>query len=168
MVKITEELKQARPFERIEEAALVTLLRTAEVARHALEAALRPWAISPEQYNVLRILRGAKQTGHPTLEIAQRMISRCPNITRMLDKLIEKGLARRHREDGDQRVVLIRITEKGLALLDHCVNAVRGMQEKLGCLGKRELESLIEHLDCLREHLAVPTVRESLSGGEKP
>jgi DNA-binding MarR family transcriptional regulator len=164
MPKIHEELKQAGPFERTEEAALVTLLRTAEVARHALEAALRPWAVSPEQYNVLRILRGARETGHPTLEIAQRMIARCPNITRMLDKLLAKGLVRRHRDGGDRRVVRIKIAERGLDLLGRCDKAVRGMLDKVGCLRKGEMESLIEGLDRLRERLAVPTVRESLSG----
>lgn len=168
MAKVTDELKQARPFGRADELALVTLLRTAEVARHALEAALRPWGVSPEQYNVLRILRGARDTGHPTLEIAQRMIARCPNITRMLDKLIAKGLVRRERPGGDRRVVLIKITAKGLDLLGRCDGAVRGMLDKLGCLRKGQMEALVEHLDRLREHLAVPTVRESIGRGRRP
>ena len=85
----------------------VTLMRTSDVLHHAVEHALRPWGVSPEQYNVLRILQSAGAEGLPTLEIADRMIARAPNVTRLIDKMIEKGLARRERCGLDRRVVRI-------------------------------------------------------------
>ena len=105
MGKVSDEIKQERPFDRPEREVAVTLLRTGEVLRHAVESVLRPWDVSPEQYNVLRILHGAKEGGHPALEIARRMIARSPNITRMIDKMVAKGLTNRERVDSDRRVV---------------------------------------------------------------
>ncbi len=164
MGKIAGEIGQTKPFGRLEQEVAVTLLRTGDVLRHAIEAALRPRGVSPEQYNVLRILRSARDKGHPTLEIAQRMISRSPNITRMIDKLIAKGLARRERAEDDRRVVRIRITPKGLEVLARADKAAEGVLDKIGCLKDRQMESLVDLLDCVREHLAVRTVREEMAG----
>src|SRR5579863_2804169 len=95
MGKIYDELKQAKRFARPQQEAAVALLRTADVHRARIEAALLPHGISPEQYNALRILRGAPEHRLPTLEIASRMIARAPNITRLIDKLVQKKLVSR-------------------------------------------------------------------------
>src|SRR5690349_17277825 len=101
MARIYDEIKQSKPFRVRGQEAHVSILRTADVLGHAVERAISPFGLSLEQYNVLRILRGAGDSGLPTLEIAARMISRSPNITRLLDKLIDKGLARRARSEED-------------------------------------------------------------------
>src|SRR5262245_37608673 len=121
--KIYGEIRQKRPFARPEHELAVVLLRTGDVLHHSVDRALAPWGLSNEQYNALRILRGAGEAGHPTLEISRRLVSRSPNITRLLDKLIAKGLARRERDAADRRQAVIHITPKGSELLGRCDGA---------------------------------------------
>lgn len=165
MPDIYEDIQQQRRFERPEQEAVVTLLRTADVLRHALDRALAPWRISPEQYNVLRILRGAKEAGHPTLAVAERMISRSPNITRLLDKLVARGLATRRRDAGDRRVATVAITDEGRTLLRHLDGEVGRVLERASCLSTAQIRSLVSMLDLVRQQLAVLTRKEALSLG---
>jgi DNA-binding MarR family transcriptional regulator len=162
--RVSVGIRQTRPFDRPEREVAVTLLRTGDVMRHAVESALRPWGVSPEQYNVLRILRGAGD-GLPTLEIAERMVARSPNITRLIDKMAAKGLAERHAVERDRRVVRISVTERGRSLLADLDQAVEAMLAKLGALQPARLRSLVKLLDAVRERLAVPTAREGLGAG---
>src|SRR5881394_2146497 len=94
-----------------------TLLSTAKKVRTFFEAVCAPFDITGQQYNVLRILRGAEPAGLPTLMIAERMIERTPGITRMVDRLEAKKLVRRDRCESDRRQVLCTITATGLELL---------------------------------------------------
>jgi DNA-binding MarR family transcriptional regulator len=160
MAKIYEDIRQTRPFSRPEREIAVTLIRTADVFQHTLERALAPYASSPEQYNVLRILRGAGERGLPTLEIAARMLSRSPNITRMLDKLVAKQLARRLRSRNDRRVVLITLTPQGIELLQKLDSAVEQALDNFPQLSKPEMQNLVTLLDRIREEFAVKTVKE--------
>src|SRR2546426_8427922 len=144
MAKIYEEIKQAKPFGVHGQEAHVTILRTADVLKHAVERAMAPFGISHEQFNVLRILRGAGESGLPTLEIANRMISRSPNITRLLDKLIAKKLARRIRSRQDRRVVVISITSPGGELVAGLNRVVDEAFEKFPNLTKAEMRTLLE------------------------
>lgn len=164
MARIYSEIKQAKPFGRPEPELGVTLLRTGDVLHHSVDRALAPCGISHEQYNALRILRGAGGEGHPTLEISRRLVSRSPNITRLLDKVIAKGLARRERGTEDRRQALIRITRPGLDLLDRADRAVDAVLAKLRCLAKSEMKLLVDLLDRVREAVAVATVWEGLLG----
>jgi DNA-binding MarR family transcriptional regulator len=97
--------------------AYVALLSTADKLKTLFEALCAPFGITGQQYNVLRILRGAEPEGLPTLTIAQRMIESTPGITRMIDRLELKGLVRREIRPHDRRCVYCRITPKGLDLL---------------------------------------------------
>src|SRR5262249_7591805 len=97
--------------------AYVALLSTADRVRTLFESVCASFEITGQQYNVLRILRGAEPDGLPTLTIAERMIERTPGITRMLDRLEAKGLVGREVRPNDRRCVYCRITEKGLAIL---------------------------------------------------
>jgi DNA-binding MarR family transcriptional regulator len=160
--RISAEIRQKRPFTRPERELAVTLLRTGDVMRHAVESALRPWGVSPEQYNVLRILRGAEEQGLPTLEIAERMVARSPNITRLIDKMAAKGLAERHTVESDRRVVRISVTPRGRGLLMELDEAVESMLAKLGAIEPGRLRALVGLLDVVREKLAVPTAREAM------
>ena len=160
VAKIYEEIKQAKPFAVEGQEATITILRTADILKHAVERSMAPFGISHEQFNVLRILRGAGESGLPTLEIANRMISRSPNVTRLLDKLIAKKLARRIRSRQDRRVVVISITSQGGELLASLNRVVDEAFEKFPTLTKAEMHTLLELLDRIREHLAVKTAKE--------
>lgn len=157
---VTQEIGQERPFDRLEREVAVTLLRTGDVLRHAVESALRPWGVSPEQYNVLRILRGAKGGAYPVLEIARRMVARSPNVTRMIDKMVAKGLAARERAEGDRRVVRISITPEGRRVLAGLDQAVNRLLDRFSFLSGAEMKKLLAQLDAVRERLGVPTARE--------
>src|SRR5918911_4834242 len=98
--------------------AYVALLSTADRVRAFFETVCAPFDITGQQYNVLRILRGAEPDGLPTLTIAERVIERTPGITRMIDRLEAKGLVGREIRPHDRRCVYCRITKKGLKLLE--------------------------------------------------
>src|SRR5271167_661098 len=103
--------------------------------------------VSPNQYNVLRILRGSAE-GLPCGEIASRMITRDPDITRLLDRLEKRGLISRCRETKDRRMVMARITTEGLKLLAHLDNPVEeAHRNQLGHMGKERLRALAELLE---------------------
>src|SRR5437016_8528304 len=114
---IQAEIKQAKPFSSLEEEALISLQRTADQLQWHASELLKPYGISPTQYNALRILRGSKDEGLPCSEIAERMINRDPDITRLVDRLERRGLVVRSRRSRDRRVIIARITPAGLKLL---------------------------------------------------
>ncbi len=150
--KILAEIKQTRPFPSLEAEAAVNLARTADVVRRGMEAALKPWGLSPEQFNVLRILRGAGPAGLPCGEIAARMVTRDPDMTRLLDRLEARGLTARVRDTKDRRVVLSHIQPAGRRIL----RAVDGPLEaaimrRLGRLGPKRLRLLVTLLEAARE-----------------
>ncbi|HKS72550.1 MAG TPA: MarR family transcriptional regulator [Terriglobales bacterium] len=114
---VHEEIRQTRPFRSVAEETILTLYRTVDALQRDFAKLIEPEGISTQQYNVLRILRGAGAEGLPTLEIADRMVERTPGITRLLDKLEAKQLVRRKRCPEDRRQVLCYISEGGLKLL---------------------------------------------------
>ena len=131
-----------------EEAAFLDLLRTTDMLSRGLVTILKPEDLSSTQYNVLRILRGAPE-GLPCGEIAKRMITRDPDITRLLDRLEKFGLISRSREARDRRTVMARITDAGLKLLARLDEPVQEAHRKqLGHLGRERLRLLT---DLLRE-----------------
>lgn len=131
-----------------EEAAYLDLLRTCDVLSRGLQDVLKPAELSPTQYNVLRILRGAKE-GLMCGDIASRMITRDPDITRLLDRMEKRGLISRCREAKDRRIVLTRITAEGLRILAALDNPILAAHRKqLGHLGTARLKQLA---DLLRE-----------------
>ena len=132
-----------------EEMAFLDLLRTTDVLSRRLALLLKTEDVSSTQYNVLRILRGAPD-GLACGEIANRMITRDPDITRLLDRLEKRGLVARCRETADRRMVLTRITPEGLALLARLDQPVQEVHRRqLGHLGRERLRALAELLsDC--------------------
>jgi DNA-binding MarR family transcriptional regulator len=134
----------------LEEAVFLDMLRTADLLSRRLVPVLKESALSPAQYNVLRILRGARE-GLPCGEIAARMITRDPDITRLLDRLEKQGLIARNREARDRRTVLTRITSKGLNLLARLDQPVLQAHRKLlGHLGQGRLRKLTGLLEAAR------------------
>jgi DNA-binding MarR family transcriptional regulator len=137
-----------------EEAAFLDLLRTTDILSRSLVTVLKTGDLSATQYNVLRILRGSPD-GLPCGEIASRMITRDPDITRLLDRLKKRGLISRCRETKDRRMVMARITPDGLKLLARLDEPVEQAHRKqLGHLGRERLRALTELLHAARS--AVP------------
>src|SRR5690606_24545599 len=114
---LSDELKQTRPFDLLEEEVHLSVLRTAAVLEHEFARALKPFGLTPTQYNVLRILRGAGPGGLCRYEVGERLIRPVPDVTRLLDRMTEMKLIGRQRVDEDRRLVRTHITPKGLALL---------------------------------------------------
>ena len=115
---IYHELKQSKPFRSIQEQVVLNLMRTTRMVEESwLQHLKRTEGISGSQYNILRILRGARPKAVKISEISDRMINRDPDVTRLVDRLIKQGLVRRERCTEDRRVVFVEITAAGLALL---------------------------------------------------
>jgi DNA-binding MarR family transcriptional regulator len=146
--------KVARPYGGPEEDAFLSLMRTADLLSRNVEKVLRSADVSPTQYNVLRILRGAPE-GLPCSEIGKRMITRDPDITRLLDRLEKRDLVTRCRETRDRRMVLTRISPQGLRVLRDLDGPVIEMHKaQLGHFGREGLRFLMELLARAREKAA--------------
>ena len=133
-----------------EEVAFLELCRTTDKLSRRMEFLLKAEDLSSNQYNVLRILRGSPD-GLPCGEIGNRMITRDPDITRLLDRLEKRELISRSRESKDRRMVMARITPAGLELLARMDEPVReGHRRELGHLGRERLRQLTELLRVAR------------------
>jgi DNA-binding MarR family transcriptional regulator len=136
-----------------EEAAFLELLRTTDMLSRRLSPVLKTEDLTSTQYNVLRILRGSPE-GLPCGEIGNRMITRDPDITRLLDRMEKRDLILRWRESKDRRLVMARIAEEGLNRLARLDEPVREAHRKvLGHLGPKRLNALIELLRESRSRL---------------
>ena len=154
MPSIEAELKQRKPFRTLEQEAMVSMARTAALLDRASAEVLKPHGLTPTQYNVLRILRGAEPDGLGRNEVRERLIYPVADATRLLDRLVEMGLVARTRGGDDRRVVVARITRAGLeriAPLDGVMERLHRRQ--VGHLGDRKLRTLIGLLAEAREHL---------------
>ena len=148
---LREELQQTRPFHSPAHEAVLSVLRTAAVVQRHISQVVEASGVTMQQYNVLRILRGAGEAGLPTLAIRDRMIEEAAGITRLLDKLEKAGHVVRERSTPDRRQVLCQITASGLALLeslDEPVDAVNATA--LAELTEPEQRTLIALLGSVR------------------
>ena len=153
-MSIQRELRQNMPFKSVTAEAAVSLLRTADLVRRSVAAVVEPHGITPQQYNVLRILRGAEEKGLPTLDIAGRMVEQTPGITRLIDRLETKKLVLRERCPTDRRQVFCRITAPGLAMLARLDSPLQHAEEEaLSRLSARQLAQLLSLLDLARNGL---------------
>jgi DNA-binding MarR family transcriptional regulator len=151
MSQLQREIRQGKPFRSRGQEVVVALLRTADLVRRTVGRALEPHDITLQQYNVLRILRGAGEQGLPTLEIADRMIEQAPGVTRLLDRLEVKGLVRRQRCAQDRRQVLCWLTPAGLELVERLDEPVDSADaEAVAMLTPEEQEKLLRMLDAVR------------------
>lgn len=151
---VRAEIKQRKPFRLREEEAFVNLLRTADVLLQGVAGTLKPLGLSPTQYNVLRVLRGAEPTGMVCREIGKHMITRDPDVTRLLDRLEDRGLVARTRGREDRRIVTTRITDDGLQILGKLEAPIADLHARqLGHLGAVRLRSLIGLLEKARSNV---------------
>ena len=141
--RLRRELRQSRDFGSLEEATFLSLQRTAGLWMQGLAQKLRPYGLTPTQYNVLRILRGAHPGSLTCGEIGERMVTAVPDVTRLADRLVGQRLAWKARDERDRRVVKVEISGQGLALLDSLDEKVLDwLQEMLSPLDKEELQAL--------------------------
>lgn len=127
--------------------AVTTLIRVADTVRRSLERTFGPFGLTGQQYNVLRILRGAGEP-LPTMEVAGRMLDKTPAVTGLLDRLEAKGLVTRARSERDRRVWLCSITDEGLRLLGEMDAPVRrANKEAVRGASDAELETLVSVLE---------------------
>jgi DNA-binding MarR family transcriptional regulator len=148
---IAREIQQRRPFRTKGQEVVVSLLRTSDVLRRFVARVLEPYGVTPQQYNVLRILRGAGEDGCPTLSIGERMIEEAPGITRLIDRLEIKGLVRRQRCAEDRRQVLCWLTSEGRTLVDRIDEPMDAADDDaVGMLSSDEQTTLCELLDKIR------------------
>ncbi|MFT7535651.1 MAG: DNA-binding MarR family transcriptional regulator [Hyphomicrobiaceae bacterium] len=149
---VQQAIKQDRPFRTRSDEAMVGLMLTVEAVRRPFyELMAKHGELTQQQYNVLRILRGAGAQGIPTLDIGDRMIERTPGITRLIDRLTAKDLVERHRSETDRRQVICRISTAGKALLKKLDRPVEALnQAAMAGLTKSELGELIRLLNKVR------------------
>ena len=149
--QLRDEIKQTRPFTGPEHEAHLSIERTAAILSHAVAEALRPWGITPTQYNVLRILRGAGDKGLCRNEVRERMVAQVPDATRLLDRMEAAGLIRRERDAEDRRFVTTRITGEGLRIVGELDGPMEEVhRRRLGHLGEADLRTLIDLLARVR------------------
>ena len=159
MSPLQDEIQQRQPFRSRGQEGLLSLLRTADQLKRHVASVVEACGLTLQQFNVLRILRGAGARGLPTLDIAERMIEQAPGITRLLDRLERKALVRRERCPRDRRQVLVAITAGGLRLLKGLDRPVaEADDELLARLGPRRTLTLIRLLDAVRNE---PPARRS-------
>ena len=143
--------KAGARFDSLEQEVFLNLWRTYDRLRALEDALFGPYDLTPQQYNLLRLLKADHPQAVQTLALADRLVSRAPDITRMLDKLEERGLISRERPADNRRIVRVQITAVGLALLEKIAGPLRAChQRQLGHLGQIDLKNLIGLLHAAR------------------
>ncbi|MEY4568061.1 MAG: hypothetical protein RLY14_3031 [Planctomycetota bacterium] len=138
-------------FDSSEQEVYLNLWRTYDRLRMLEDALFSSFGINCQQYNVLRLLKASYPNSLPTLNLAGRLVSRAPDITRMLDKLDEKGWIRRIRPEDNRRQVLVQITEEGLTLLKSLSEPLRKCHlQQLGHLSEQQKMQLVDLLKAAR------------------
>jgi MarR family transcriptional regulator, organic hydroperoxide resistance regulator len=145
---LQEEIKQHKPFESIEQEVVLNVMRTASDFRKGIAEVLKPFDLTAPQYNILRILRGAPEGGLPCSEVGERLVSRDPDVTRLLDRLEKRGFVTRGRSTTDRRVVSAKITRAGHEIVDKLDAPVSAAHEaQLAHMKKKDLRVLVELLE---------------------
>jgi DNA-binding MarR family transcriptional regulator len=122
---------QHHRFESAAQEAVVSLLVTSALVLQRMNELLRRHGLTHDQYNVLRILRGAHPTGHPRLEVGKRLMSRAPDVTRLLDRLERQGLVERGWAAENRRLSIARVTPAGLELLARVDPELAALQQEI-------------------------------------
>jgi DNA-binding MarR family transcriptional regulator len=157
---LRDEIRQSKPFASLEQETMLSIARTDALLSYSIIDALKSFDVTPTQYNVLRILRGAGPKGLCREDIRARLIAQVPDVTRLLDRLEQAGFVGRTRDTADRRLVNTRISDAGLDLLAKLDKPIGEAHEKqLGHMTKAELRTLIGLLEKARQGLAEETER---------
>jgi DNA-binding MarR family transcriptional regulator len=145
------EIQQQKPFASVEQECFLNIERTGAVLHDAFERMLRPFGVSATQFNVLRILRGAGPDGLCRNEVRDRLVTRMPDVTRLLDRMEEAGLVNRVRSTSDRRQVRTQLTPRGREVVDALDAPVADEHHRrLGHLSDEQLRTLIDLLTAAR------------------
>jgi DNA-binding MarR family transcriptional regulator len=148
--KLQKEIHQTKAIRLLEEEVSLNIVRTADVLILALADVLKPHQLSATQYNVLRILRGAGKDGASCKDIGSRLVARDPDITRLMDRLEQRGLVRRDRAKEDRRVVTHELTRAGLELVNELDGPIEALHQRamrhMKAEKLRELVGLLEEV----------------------
>ena len=148
---LRDELQQTKPFTSLQEEALLNIVRTSATMTDDMEELLKQRGITNTQYNVLRILRGAEPDGLCRNELRDRMLTRMPDVTRLLDRMEEAGLVARSRDNEDRRLVSTRITPAGRKLVDELDAPVQAYHRtRMAHVSDEQLQTLIDLLTLAR------------------
>ena len=151
-LKLQDEIRQSKPFRSPEEEAYLSIVRTSALLEHSLAQGLKAHDITPTQYNVLSILRGAGTDGLCRNEIGRRLITRMPDVTRLLDRMERAGLVSRVRSTEDRRLVNTILTGRGSQIVDKLDREVAKEHERtLGHMTNAQLTALVDLLSLARE-----------------
>ncbi|MGD0775215.1 MAG: MarR family transcriptional regulator [Candidatus Solibacter sp.] len=149
--KLQQEIHQTKAIRFPEEEATLNIVRTADVLMLALAGVLKPYLLSATQYNVLRILRGAGDDGASCKDIGARLVARDPDITRLMDRLEQRGLVSRDRAREDRRVVTHRLTRAGLELVNELDAPIEALHRRtMGHMKAGKLRELVGLLEDVR------------------
>lgn len=152
MTGSADSAKNSLRFDSLEQEVFLGLWRTYDRLKALEDEVFAPYELSAQQYNTLRLLRSAHPGSMPTLVLANRLISRAPDITRLLDRLERRGLLRRDRQQANRRVVEVTITAQGLELLGEIHNSVQECHRRqLGHLDEKALRQLAKLLHRARQ-----------------
>jgi len=149
--RLRAELQQTKPFASVEEEVVLEIQRTAQVVMRWCVEALKPSGLTPQQFNVLRILRGASPNPLSASQICERMVTYDPDLTRLLDRLEAAGMIRKERHAEDRRVVNVHVTAAGRETVERATVAVRArIAEALRGIGPKRLGELADLLELVR------------------
>lgn len=170
MSKLQDEIKQRKPFDSLESEVYLNLIRTVDALDFRVNELLKQSELTASQYNALRILRGAGPNGLMCSEVSDRMLTRDPDVTRLLDRLERRELVTRAREKSDRRVVTTRITAAGVKLLGTLDEPLEELQRsQLAHMKRKDLETLRHLLEVARTPAFVTSAsRASVSRGSEP
>lgn len=129
---LRERIQQTEPFEDRAQEAMLNLFVAASHVRRRVENVCQQYGLHFSHHNVLRILRGVHPDGHPRCEIIERMLDPSPDVTRLIDKLVDRGLVRRSKSETDRRMTIHTITDEGLELLEQMDPQIRAVQDWFG------------------------------------
>jgi len=149
---LREDIHQTKPFRSLREEAALNIVRTSATLADDMDELLKAKGITATQYNVLRILRGAEPEGLCRNELRDRMLTRMPDVTRLLDRMEEAGLVIRARDNEDRRMVSTHITDMGRQLVDELDEPIHEYhQQRLGHVSEEQLKSLVDLLTLVRD-----------------
>lgn len=147
---LEEDIKQTKGFQSQRQKALVNIIYSEAWLRDKLGTTLKPFGLTNQQYNVLRILRGSNPKPLSTSSIRDRMLDKMSDASRIVDRLFKKGLLERKTCSSDKRLVDVFITKEGMSLLDKIDSVMDDLNSNLNTITEEEAETLNNILDKLR------------------
>ncbi len=149
-MKLEQAIKQTKPFQNEMQKLFINIQYTSNWLNASFGRVLKPFEITPHQYNVLRILKGKHPESYCNHQIAERMLDQSSNATRIVDKLLKKNLILRTESEIDRRLVEIKITDQGLKLIETIELGIETFKEKFTVLEEAKAKLMNDWLDELR------------------